>query len=90
MGTLLRIDAPRLSGNRAEGTDRREPMEPPVGYGSTHRSIFRSPNLERIPGEIQGRSGKPKTRVISVLIVEQAHYTVARLVWFLRSASGLG
>ena len=25
------------------GTRAREPMEPPVGYGSKHRSIFRSP-----------------------------------------------
>ena len=42
MGTLLRIDTPRFVGGpkSVRPIDREAPMEPPVGYGLTHRSIF--------------------------------------------------
>jgi hypothetical protein len=40
-GYLLRINTPRSSGNRHwAGRSTGAPMEPPIGYGSTHRSIF--------------------------------------------------
>jgi|HubBroStandDraft_6_1064221.scaffolds.fasta_scaffold06141_4 hypothetical protein len=41
MGTLLRNDTPGRQGTEIGKVDQQEaPLEPPIGYGSTHRSIF--------------------------------------------------
>jgi hypothetical protein len=58
------------------GTRAREPMEPPVGYGLKHRSIFRSPAYERATGfsrtrgnEIGLGSSPDASRLINVAMV---------------------
>jgi hypothetical protein len=58
------------------GTRAREPMEPPVGYGLKHRSIFRSPAYEgatgfsRIRGNEIGLGSSPDaSRLINVAVV---------------------
>jgi hypothetical protein len=58
------------------GTRAREPMEPPVGYGLKHRSIFRSPAYEGATGfsrtrgnEIGLGSSPDASRLINVAVV---------------------
>jgi SAM-dependent methyltransferase len=48
MGALLRIHAPvRQETGSGRLIDGEAPMEPPIGYGLTHRSIFPESHLER-------------------------------------------
>jgi hypothetical protein len=53
MGTLLWIEALVRGGTEIGETDRRGgPMEPPIGYGSTHRSIFPESQFRKDGGSV--------------------------------------
>jgi hypothetical protein len=63
MGTLSWIDLPVCQGTEIEEPDRRAgPMEPPIGYGLTYRSIFPESQFGKDDGSVFQGGGREYLR----------------------------